>query len=72
MTEDKIENLLQKTDQMAGGPASVSAKLSAVVRRRAHRRRIATFAAPFAVAAVIIDEYHFVVISGKRHGDLPD
>jgi len=54
MTEDKIENLLQKTDQMAGGPASVSAKLSAVVRRRAHRRRIATFAAPFAVAAVII------------------
>jgi TolA-binding protein len=54
MTEDKIENLLQKADQMAGAPAPVSVNLSAAVRRRAHRRRIATFAAPLAAAAVVI------------------
>ncbi|MHC4807604.1 MAG: hypothetical protein ACYTBX_15280, partial [Planctomycetota bacterium] len=54
MTKDKIENLLQKADQMAGDPTPVSANLSAVVRRRAHRRRIATFAAPLAAAAVVL------------------
>jgi hypothetical protein len=54
MTEDKIKNLLQKADQMAGAPAPVSANLSAAVSRRAHRRRIATFAAPLAAAAVVI------------------
>ena len=54
MTEDKIKNLLQKADQMAGAPAPVSANLSAAVRRRAHRRRIATFAAPLAAAAVLL------------------
>lgn len=54
MTEDKIKNLLQKADQMAGAPAPVSVNLSAAVRRRAHRRRIATFAAPLAAAAVVI------------------
>ena len=54
MTEDKIKNLLQKADQMGGAPAPVSANLSAAVRRRAHRRHIATFAAPLAAAAVII------------------
>jgi len=54
MTEDKIKNLLQKADQMAGGPAPVSANLSAVVRRRANRRRIATFAVPVAAAVFLI------------------
>ncbi len=54
MTEDKIENLLQKADQMAGAPAPVSVNLSAEVRRRAHRRRIATFVVPLAAAVVLI------------------
>jgi len=54
MTEDEIKNLLQKADQMAGAPAPVSADLSAAVRRRAHRRRVVTFALPLAAAVVLI------------------
>ena len=54
MTEDKIKNLLQKADQMGGGPAPVSVDLLAAVRRRVHRRHIATFAASLAAAAVVI------------------
>ena len=54
MTEDKIKDLLQEADRMAGLPIPVSANLSAVVRRRAHRRRFVNLAAPLAAAAVVL------------------
>lgn len=54
MTEDKIKNLLQEADRMAGLPTPVSANLSAAVRRRAHRRRFVNLAAPLAAAAVVL------------------
>ena len=55
MTEDKIKNLLQEADRMAGLPEPVSANLSAIVRRRAHRRHLRiSITAPLAAAAVIL------------------
>jgi len=55
MTEDKIKNLLHQADRMAGRPKPVSANLSAIVRRRAHRRHVlVSITAPLAAAAVII------------------
>jgi tetratricopeptide (TPR) repeat protein len=55
MSEDKIRNLLKDADRMAGLPAPVSAHLSAVVRRRAHRRHtLISLSAPLAAAAVIL------------------
>jgi hypothetical protein len=55
MTEDKIKNLLQEADRMAGSPGAVSANLSAIVRRRAHRRHLRiSITAPLAAAAVIL------------------
>ncbi len=55
MTEDKIKNLLQEADRMAGLPGAVSANLSAIVRRRAHRRHLRiSLTAPLAAAAVIL------------------
>jgi hypothetical protein len=53
VTEEKLRTLLQKTDQTAGHPASVSVELS-TVRRRAHRRRTVSIAAPIAAAAAIL------------------
>lgn len=52
--EDKIKNLLQEADRMAGQPAPVPANLSAAVRRRAHRRHFISLAAPLAAAAVFL------------------
>ncbi|MCP4613594.1 MAG: hypothetical protein GY845_33310 [Planctomycetes bacterium] len=55
MTEDKIKNLLQEADRKAGLPGPVSANLSAIVRRRAHRRHLRiSITAPLAAAAVIL------------------
>jgi tetratricopeptide (TPR) repeat protein len=55
MTEDKIKNLLQEADRMAGLPGPVSANLSAIVWRRAHRRHLlVSLTAPLAAAAVIL------------------
>jgi hypothetical protein len=55
MTEDTIKNLLQQADHMAGLPRPVSANLSAIVRRRAHRRHLRiTLTTPFAAAAVVL------------------
>ena len=54
MTEDKIKNLLQKADQIAGRPAPVPANLAAVVRQRANQRRFARLAAPIAAAAMVL------------------
>ena len=53
MTEDKIKNLLEEVDRQAGPPAPVDVRLS-VVRRRAERRRLVSFAGPIAAAAVIL------------------
>ncbi len=55
MTEDKIKNLLQEADRMAGLPSFVSSNLSAIVRRRAHRRHLLVcLTPPLAAAAVIL------------------
>jgi tetratricopeptide (TPR) repeat protein len=55
MTEDKIKNLLKDADRIAGPPVPVSAHLSAIVRRRAHRRHmLISISAPLATAAVIL------------------
>ena len=55
MTEDKIKNLLQEADRMAGLPGAVSANLSTIVRRRAHRRHLhVSLTVPLAAAAVIL------------------
>lgn len=55
MIEDKIKNLLQQADRMAGLPQPVSANLSTIVRRRAHRRHLLiSVTAPLTAAAVII------------------
>lgn len=54
MMEDKIKNLLQEADRMAGLPPPISVNLSAAVRRRAHRRRFLNLAAPLAAAAIIL------------------
>ncbi len=53
MTEDKIRNLLQQADRMAGRPARVGVDLS-TVRRRANRRRLASLVGPVAAAAVLM------------------
>ena len=52
--EDKIKNLLQEADRMAGLPGPISANLAAAVRRRAHRRHFISVAAPLAAAAVVL------------------
>lgn len=55
MTEDKMKNLLQEADRMAGLPGAVSANLSAIVRRRAHRRHLRiSITVPLVAAAVIL------------------
>jgi len=55
MTEDKIKDLLQEADRMAGLPSFVSSNLSAIVRRRAHRRHLLVgLTPPLAAAAVIL------------------
>jgi cell division protein FtsB len=48
MTEDKIQNLLQKADETAGRPTPISINLS-TVRHRANRRRIVGIAAAVAI-----------------------
>ncbi|MHC4642581.1 MAG: hypothetical protein ACYS32_13125 [Planctomycetota bacterium] len=54
MTEDKIKNLLQEADHMAGEPASLSTNLAFAVRRRANRRQTVNLAARIAAAAVVV------------------
>ena len=55
MTEDKIKNLLKKADRMAGPPKPVSTHMSAIVRRRAHKRHMfINLSGPLATAAVIL------------------
>jgi tetratricopeptide (TPR) repeat protein len=53
MAHDKIENLLQQADRMAGRPAGVDVNLS-IIRRRANRKRLANSAGPAAAAAVLL------------------
>ena len=53
MTEDKIRDLLQEADRIAGRPARVRVDASAI-RRRAARRRLASLAGPVVAAAVLM------------------
>jgi hypothetical protein len=53
MTEDRIGNLLQQADQMAGS-AAAPANLTAVVRRRARWRRTIRMAAPVGAAVAAL------------------
>ncbi len=53
MTEDKIQNLLQKADQIAGPPDSVRVNLSDI-RRRVKRRYLKYSIAPLSTAAVLL------------------
>jgi len=53
MTENKIKDLLQRADEIAGAPGPVSINLSAV-RHRANRRRFVNIATPIAAAAVVL------------------
>ncbi len=69
MTEDKIKNLLQKADQTAGGPASISANLAAAVRRRANRRQTANLAVRIAAAAVVLLALGFWSYTAKKTRD---
>jgi uncharacterized protein YoxC len=51
--EDRIQNLLQDADRMAGRPRPVSVDLS-VLRRRARQRRFVRFAVPASAAAAVL------------------
>ena len=53
MTEDKIKNLLQQVDRIAGRPARVRVDVSAI-RRRAARRRLTNLTGPVAAAAMLV------------------
>ncbi len=53
MNDEKIKNMLQQTDRLAGAPAAVKVNLTDI-RRRAKHRRILSFAGPAAAAAAII------------------
>jgi len=53
MTEEKIKNLLQKADEIAGWPEPILVNISAV-RRRAYQRRLIRLAVPLTVAALLL------------------
>lgn len=73
MIEEKIKNLLQEADRRAGLPRPVSANLSAIVRRRAHRRHLlVNLSAPLAAAAVILiaaGVWNFTIRSSEKTKD---
>jgi tetratricopeptide (TPR) repeat protein len=73
MTEDKLKNLLQEADRMASPPRPVSTNLSAIVRRRAHRRHLlVSVTAPLTAAAVILISagiLNFAVRTNKESKD---
>jgi len=54
MTRDKIQNLLQNADRMAGPPRPVSVGLQSVARRHVHHRHHRNIIASLSAAAVII------------------
>jgi len=64
MTEDKLKNLLQKADRIAGPPEQVSVRLSEI-RNRANRRWILFTKAPAAAAAIILIAIGILMISNK-------
>lgn len=66
MTEDKIKNLLQQADQMAGGPVPISANLAAVIRRRTSRRQAVNLTARIAAAAVVVIALGFWGFTAKK------
>jgi len=69
MTEEKIKNLLQKADQTAGGPVSISVNMAAAVRRRASRRQTVNLAARIAAAAVVVIALGIWSFTAKKERD---
>jgi tetratricopeptide (TPR) repeat protein len=69
MTEDKIKNLLQEVDRMAGGPDPTSSNLAAAVRRRANRRQTVNLTARIAAAAVVVVALGFWGFTAKKARD---
>lgn len=53
MKKDRIKNLLQDADRLAGGPTGTDVDLS-TIRQRASRRCFASLAGPIALAAVLL------------------
>jgi len=53
MTEERIKNLLQKADEIAGQPEPIFVDISAV-RRRARKKRLASLAVPLTAAAMLL------------------
>jgi len=54
MTKDKMQNLLQNADRMAGPPGTVSVGLAGITRQHAHHRHRRKIVASLSVAAVIM------------------
>lgn len=65
MTEDKIKDLLQKTDQMMTDVRPVHIDPAAIRRRAAHRRLMINIAVPPAVAAVLFLAVIIVIQAAK-------
>ena len=61
MTEDRIKNLIQEADRLAGQPEYVKVDISAI-RRKAQRRKIINIASPVAAAAVMIFGVSFLIL----------
>lgn len=68
MTEDKIKNLLQKADQMAGRPVPVSVDLSTILRR-ANRRHVANLVVRITAAAVVVTALGIWSFNAKKTRD---
>ena len=62
MTKDKLEELLQEADRIAGEPTQMRVDVSAI-RRRADRRRLSSLAGPVATAAVLMIALGFGVVA---------
>ncbi len=53
MTDDKLKNLLQEAERLAGRPDAFKVDIS-VIRKKAQRRKIINIASPIAAAAALI------------------
>jgi len=61
MTEDKIKNLIQEADRLAGRPKTFKVDISAI-HKKAHRRKIINIASPVAAAAALIFGVSFLIL----------
>jgi len=65
MTEDKLKNLLQETDRLAGRPETIKVDIS-VIHKNAQRRKIINIASPLAAAAVLILGVGFMILEAPN------